>query len=180
MKLVDSFIFTRVALFLFFVINLFAIYLLLRGHNYPGGGFIGGLGAAMSLVMLTLAMGAKRMQEILPLDPVRIAAAGLLLAMVSSTAPMLWGAPFLTQYNFKFADVPVLGSVAIGTPLSFDLGVYLAVVGVTIRLILILARPVEDMASLDPEDRVRYASRLEVPVESASPNTLHDAKGDTD
>lgn len=159
MRLNGSFIFTRVATFLFFVINLFAVYLLLRGHNYPGGGFIGGLGSGMSLVLLSLAVGVERMQQILRVDPVRIATVGLFIAAASSAMPMLWGDPFLTQYNYK------LGGVGIGTPLVFDIGVYLVVVGVTVRLIVILARPVEGLCSVTPDERKLYASPLEQPIE---------------
>lgn len=159
MRLSTSFIFTRVAVFLFFVINLFAIYLLLRGHNYPGGGFIGGLGSGMSLILLSLAVGADRMQQILRVDPVRIATIGLLIAAGSSALPMLWGDPFLTQYNMK------LGSFGLGTPLVFDIGVFLVVVGVTVRLIAILARPVEGLCSLTPHERSIYASPVEQPID---------------
>ena len=93
---------------------------------------------------------------------------------------MVRGEAFLTQYNFKFNDVPILGSLAIGTPLTFDLGVYLTVVGVAIRLILILARPVEGLCALGARERRRYASRLERPVEVASPNTERDGEGAAD
>jgi multisubunit Na+/H+ antiporter MnhB subunit len=159
MKISSSFIFSRVAVFLFFVINVFAVYLLLRGHNHPGGGFIGGLASGMSLVLLGLAVGVERMQQVLRFDPVRIAAVGLLIATTSAAMPMLWGDPFLTQYNMK------LGSFGLGTPLVFDLGVFLTVVGVTVRLIAILARPVEGLCSLTPIERSVYASSLEQPID---------------
>lgn len=166
MKLSQSFIFTQVVTFLFFVINLFSIYLLLRGHNFPGGGFIGGLGAGMSLVLLSLAVGVQRLQQILRINPVRLATIGLLTALASSAAPILWGHAFLTQYNFKFVNVPILGSLAVGTPLLFDVGVYLVVVGVTVRLIVLLARPVEGLCSLTSQERLIYASPLERPIET--------------
>ncbi len=159
MNLARSFIFTRVAIFLFFVINLFSIYLLLRGHNHPGGGFIGGLGSGMSLVLLSLAVGVEQMQKVLRVDPVRLATLGLLVATLSSALPMLWGDPFLTQYNIK------IGGVGLGTPLIFDIGVYLVVIGITVRLIVILARPVEGLCSLTPIERTRYASEIEKPID---------------
>jgi multicomponent Na+:H+ antiporter subunit B len=166
MNLARSFIFTRVALFLFFVINLFSIYLLLRGHNNPGGGFIGGLGSGMSLVLLSLAVGVEQMQKILRIDPVRLATIGLSIATISSMLPMLWGDPFLTQYNFKFAGV------GLGTPLVFDVGVYLVVIGITVRLIVILARPVEGLCALTPIERTRYASEVEQPIEQPIEQTI--------
>lgn len=166
MNLARSFIFTRVALFLFFVINLFSIYLLLRGHNNPGGGFIGGLGSGMSLVLLSLAVGVEQMQKTLRIDPVRLATIGLSIATLSSMLPMLWGDPFLTQYNIK------LGGIALGTPLVFDIGVYLVVIGITVRLIVILARPVEGLCALTPVERKRYASEIEQPIEEPIEQTL--------
>jgi multisubunit Na+/H+ antiporter MnhB subunit len=166
MKLSSSFIFTRITTSLFFGINIFAVYLLLRGHNFPGGGFIAGLGTGMSLILLTLAIGVERMHRILRVDPVKLATVGLLVAMVSSSMPILWGDEFLKQYNFKFELSPILGSVAVGTPLMFDIGVYLVVVGVVVRLIAILARPVEGLVSLTERERALYASPLEKPVET--------------
>jgi multicomponent Na+:H+ antiporter subunit B len=164
-KLSESFIFVKVVTFLFFLINLFAVYLLLRGHNYPGGGFIGGLGSAVALILLSLAVGVERMQEILRIDPAKLASLGLLLAFLVATAPMLWGSPFLTQYNLKLEEVPLVGQLAIGTPLVFDIGIFLAVIGVTVKMIVVLARSVESLPALKPEERPRYSSPAEEPIE---------------
>ncbi|TVR47398.1 MAG: Na(+)/H(+) antiporter subunit B [Puniceicoccaceae bacterium] len=166
MKLTQSFIFVSVATFLFFLINVFAFYLLLRGHNFPGGGFIGGLGSAISLILLSLAIGVKTMDRILRFDPVAIAAAGLLIAFLTSCIGMFAGDPFLTQYNLKLTDVPLLGELALGTPLLFDIGVYLVVVGVTTKMIFLLARSVEGHPAFEDHERDRYASVIEEPIEN--------------
>lgn len=165
MKTGDSFILRAVATFLFFLINLFAIYLLLRGHNLPGGGFIGGLGSALTFILLSLACGVETAQRLLGADPVRIATGGLLLAILTGMAPMLWGAPFLKQYNFKLADLPLVGDLAVGTPLLFDLGVFMVVVGVTTKLVFLLARSITGLPALTDADRPRYAAALEEPIE---------------
>lgn len=172
MNVGESFILRAVAALLFFVINLFAIYLLLRGHNLPGGGFIGGLGSALSFMLLSLAYGVKQTERALRVDSLRLAAAGLALAIASSVAPLFWGHPFLKQYNGKFYDVPLLGDISIGTPLIFDLGVFLAVVGVTTKLIFVLARSASGQPALDEKGRERYASPSEEPIEehSGGPN----------
>ena len=165
MKAGSSYIFRSIASFLFFLINVFALYLLLRGHNLPGGGFIGGLVSALSLIMLSLAYGVERTQEILRVDPIRLAAIGLLLALVTAIMPVFVGADFLKHYNWKFTDVPVLGSLAVGTPLIFDIGIYLVVIGVTAKMIFILARSISGLTALEAQEWRRYAAELEEPVE---------------
>jgi multicomponent Na+:H+ antiporter subunit B len=165
MRLGDSIILRAVASFLFFLINLFAIYLLLRGHNLPGGGFIGGLGSALSFILLSLAHGVQAAQRMLRIQPVTLAGIGLLIAIVTSLLPMFWGEPFLRQYNVKLYDVPVIGQLGLGTPLIFDIGVFLVVVGVTTKLLFLLSRSVDGLTALSPEERPYYSGDLEEPIE---------------
>lgn len=167
MKTGDSFIFRAVGSFLFFVINVFAVYLLLRGHNLPGGGFIGGLGSALSLIMLSLAFGVERTQEILRIDPMRLAAFGILIALVTALAPVFVGEPMLRHFHWELKSLPLLGTLKFGTPLIFDVGIFLVVVGVTAKFIFVLARSNSGLTSLAPSEWGRYAAPLEEPVESA-------------
>lgn len=102
----------------------FSLYLLWRGHNAPGGGFIGGLMAAAGFVVYALPRGRGHLLRLLRLPPRAIAALGLFLALGSGLPGLLGGAPFLT-HQWKFWD----GGFALGTALVFDIGVYLAVVG---------------------------------------------------
>lgn len=162
MKAGESYIFRTVGAGLFFLINVFAVYLLLRGHNLPGGGFIGGLGSALSLIMLSLAFGVERAQRIFRADPVRVAAAGLMLAMLTALLPLLWGDAFLRHYHIKLS---VLGGLELGTPLLFDVGVFLVVVGVTAKLIFVLARPNAGLTALPSAEWSLYAAPLEQPIE---------------
>lgn len=163
MKAGGSVIFRTVGSVLFFLINVFAVYLLLRGHNLPGGGFIGGLGSALSLIMLSLAFGVERTQRILRVDPVRLAVAGLLVALVTALLPVLAGEPFLRHFHFTLP-----GGIAVGTPLFFDLGVFLVVVGVAAKLIFVLARPNAGLTALAPAEWRRYAAPLEEPIETGA------------
>ncbi len=102
---------------------LFSIYVLLRGHNEPGGGFIGGLIAAAGLAIHALPRGRDALLPLLRLSPKVIMGTGLILALVSGMPALLLAKPFLThQWIFP-------GGFAIGTTLVFDLGVYLVVVG---------------------------------------------------
>jgi NADH:ubiquinone oxidoreductase subunit 5 (subunit L)/multisubunit Na+/H+ antiporter MnhA subunit/multisubunit Na+/H+ antiporter MnhB subunit len=159
-------IFRAVATLLFFLINIFALYLLWRGHNLPGGGFIAGVGTGMSFILLALAFGVERAQQVLRVDPVRIAAAGLIVAFATASAPLLLGAPFLKHWNWKLTDLPVIGNLAIGTPLFFDIGVFLVVIGVTCKLVFVLARAIDGVGALTPAEMPRYTSSVEEPIEA--------------
>ncbi|MDW8310796.1 MAG: MnhB domain-containing protein [Verrucomicrobiales bacterium] len=163
-----SFIFTSVAKALFFLLNLFALYLLLRGHHLPGGGFIAGLVTAISIVLLTLALGWEQIHRLLRLDPAWLAIAGLLLASGSGAAPLLWGRPFLEQFMVQ-VSVPWLGVVHVGTPLVFDAGVLLVVGGMTCKILFVLGKSTEGLRALVKEEEARYASPVEEPIEAEQP-----------
>ncbi len=112
----------------------FAVFLLLRGHNLPGGGFIGGLVLASALVLRKVA----RPDRALPLAWTRLTGGGLLVAAAAGVAPMLAGKPFFTGLWGGSVWLPLLGDVKLGTPLLFDIGVFLIVTGVAARVLLLL------------------------------------------
>lgn len=165
MRAPDSFIFRTVVRFLFFLINVLAVYLLLRGHNLPGGGFIGGLASGISVVLLGLALGVEELHRVLRLDSVRVAVAGLVVATLTGTAPLVVGRPFLEHFQFHLTGVPLLGEVHVGTPLLFDVGVFLVVVGVTCKIIFVLAKSTEGLRTLVEAEEARYSSPRETPIE---------------
>lgn len=117
---------------------LFSFFLLLRGHYLPGGGFIGGLVAAATFALHAFAYGVGRTRELLRLSPVSFIALGLLLALGSGLVSLAVGLPFLTGRweDLRFGEV---GGVALGTPLLFDAGVFLVVIGATLAVLLELA-----------------------------------------
>lgn len=115
---------------------LFSIYLLLRGHNEPGGGFAGGLVAAAAFALYTIAYGVTQARRTLHIDPIKLTALGLLLALGSGLLGLLSGRPFMTGL-WSAQTIPVLGKA--GTPVLFDLGVYLVVIGITLTIIFALA-----------------------------------------
>lgn len=160
-----SWIFQTVVRFAFFIINVFAFYLFLRGHNAPGGGFIAGLASASSLILLSLAIGIEELRRLIRVDPVRIAAAGLLVAILTGLAPMFTDAAFLTQFNWQLHDVPLLGELHVGTPLVFDFGVYLVVIGICCKIIFVLTESTQGLRALVAEEEQLYSSPLEQPVE---------------
>ena len=115
---------------------LFSMFLLWRGHNEPGGGFIGGLVAAAGLVVYGLSDGAKSMRMILRVDPRIIALSGLLIAVLAGLLPLLGGADFLTGLWLFIGATATDKGLALGTPLLFDIGVYLTVVGGVVGMVI--------------------------------------------
>jgi multicomponent Na+:H+ antiporter subunit B len=166
----QSYIFKAVVRFLFFLVNVFAIYLLLRGHNLPGGGFIAGLATAISLILLSLAIGLEELHRVMRFDPVRLAAIGLAVAALTGAAPMLLNRPFLEHFNFLFDRVPLVGELHVGTPLIFDVGVYLVVVGIACKIIFVLGKSTQRLRALVAEEEARYSSPVEQPIEEEAPD----------
>jgi multicomponent Na+:H+ antiporter subunit B len=123
---------------IFTLLLLFSIFILLRGHNEPGGGFIAGLVTSGAFVLYAMAYDVASARRALRFEPRVWIAIGLLLAAGCGSVPLLIGAPFLTG---KWVTVDWLGSGAftVGTPVLFDIGVYLAVIGVTVTIIFSLA-----------------------------------------
>jgi multicomponent Na+:H+ antiporter subunit A len=129
---VNSPIFRTAARLLMPLLLLFSVLLLLRGHNEPGGGFVGGLVAAAAFALYAIAFGVKRARQALLVRPMTLLGAGLLLALFSGLPAVLRGRPFLTA-------LWVPGSLFLGTPVLFDVGVFLVVAGVVLMMIFSLA-----------------------------------------
>jgi len=113
---------------------LFSLFVLLRGHNDPGGGFIGGLIAASALAVHGLAFGPRAIHLALRIDARAVAGLGLVAALVASLLAAFTDRPFLTAL-WWFPDLGLDAKLAIGTPLLFDIGVYLVVVGAVCAMI---------------------------------------------
>lgn len=160
----------------------FSVYILLRGHNHPGGGFIGGLIGSIAFVFYTLAHGHEqtaksyfrmswyervgrrnyiwrfvyrrllrrefsaepaqplphlRKYYILRLRPAALMGAGLFLSATSGLLGPLHGKPFMSAWWLD-AKIPIIGSV--GSPLMFDTGVYLLVLGMVLKMVFTMAK----------------------------------------
>lgn len=120
------------------IILLFAAHLFLRGHDLPGGGFSAGLTAAVALILLYMAGGVRWVETRVRVLPIRWIVAGLLLALATGAASLLFGFPFLTSY-FTYAEFGRLGRTPVATALLFDLGVFAVVVGATSLILVSLA-----------------------------------------
>lgn len=164
MKAFQSFILRAAIGLIFLLVNIVSIYLFLRGHNAPGGGFIGGLSTGMSFILLGLALGWRELEQALPLKPLSMATIGLSIAVASSILPMLAGLPFLTQLH-SYITVPMVGKLHVGTALLFDLGVFLLVTGITLKLVIVTARSTAGLAPFKSKEQRLYASPLERPIE---------------
>lgn len=134
MKL-ESMILREVSKIVFVLLNILALYLFLKGHNEPGGGFIAGIATAVSIVILALVMGVRTVSTYLNCRPETLAFVGLVFAYGTFVAPAFFDLPFLFQ-KMVHLHIPILGDIHVGTPMIFDLGVYLVVVGVTSRMIM--------------------------------------------
>ncbi len=123
---------------LFPVIGVMAVYLLLRGHDLPGGGFTAGLTASIAIILQYMIGGAQWTEDHLRVHPLRWMGAGLLLATGTGLGAWLFGRPFLTSY-FGYAELPVIGQVPTASALLFDIGVFALVLGATVLLLIALA-----------------------------------------
>ncbi|HTN63800.1 MAG TPA: hydrogen gas-evolving membrane-bound hydrogenase subunit E, partial [Devosia sp.] len=123
---------------LFPVIIVLALYLFLRGHDQPGGGFIAGITMSIAFVLQYLAGGTRWVEDRLRILPVYWIGSGLLLALLTGAGAWLFGAPFLTS-SFQYLDLPLLGKVPMASALLFDLGVFVLVVGATVLILVALA-----------------------------------------
>jgi len=113
------------------LILVFSVFLLLRGHDQPGGGFVGGLVASIAFSLYAFVCGPQAARGILRADPRAVGAVGLAVAIASGfVGSIRAGVPFLTgQWG-------TVGGLSIGTPVLFDVGVYLVVIGVVLTFVL--------------------------------------------
>lgn len=129
-----SVVFDVVGRVLFPILLLVSVYVTLRGHNAPGGGFAGGLVAGSAFLMRFLAAGSPRLARARPLPTSGLVGSGLLLAVGTGIAALVAGGDLLESAIWK-ADVPLLGELKLVTSTFFDLGVYLLVLGVVLSVL---------------------------------------------
>ncbi len=119
---------TRILLALMLV---FSVFTLLRGHDLPGGGFVGGLIASIAVSLYVFVADPPAVRRLLRVDPRYLVAVGLGLSILSGfVGPVITGAPFLTS------AWGMIGGTKIGTPLLFDVGVDLVVCGAALTFVL--------------------------------------------
>jgi len=138
----NTLIFRTIAPLLVVIMLVFSVFITLRGHNEPGGGFIGGLIAASAIAIYGMAAGPRATRKAMRVDPLAIAAAGVVLAALSGLLSLPFNLPFLTGL-WTYLE---LGSteLAISTPMFFDIGVYAVVLGSISAIALALEDNGED------------------------------------
>ncbi|OJU78829.1 MAG: Na(+)/H(+) antiporter subunit B [Bacteroidetes bacterium 47-18] len=135
-----STIFKVAANYLLPLLLLFSVFVLLRGHYESGGGFVGGLIASIAFVLHFFAYGLESARSFFRFSTATLIPIGLSISLFSGILPMFAGKPFMTSLWFK-KPVAIIGSV--GTPLFFDIGVYLIVVGVTLTILFTISENVK-------------------------------------
>lgn len=133
----DSVILKTAIRFLLPLILLSSVFLFLRGHNEPGGGFVGGLVATGAIALYAMTHGVPAARQIVRASPQSLIGCGLLLSLISGVMPLLGRLPFLTGLWFQ-VELEAVRELYLGTPLLFDLGVYCVVTGVTLAFIFLL------------------------------------------
>jgi multicomponent K+:H+ antiporter subunit A len=150
---------------LFPVIGAAAVYLLLRGHDLPGGGFVAGITMAVAFIVQYMARGTTWVEARLRVLPLRWMGIGLLLAIGISAGAWVFDRPFLSS-SFSYLEISLVGAVPLASALLFDLGVFAVVVGATVLMLIAIAhqsvrghrapsprRPVAPAVSLKAEVR---------------------------
>ena len=127
---------------------LLSAYFFFSGHNAPGGGFAGGLVAALALTLRYLAGGRREAEETLPVHPGRVMGIGIMFTTAAAVAPMFFGHPPLTSSYVEFT-LPLIGEVTVPSALVFDAGVYIIVVGLIMHVLASMG------AYLDREEDTR-------------------------
>ncbi len=118
---------------------LVAVFIFLRGHNEPGGGFIAGLVTAVALVLLQVSSGQDWVRQRLSFNYRLLSSLGVLLAGATGLASWLFAKPFLTSAH-GVVQIPLLGDLELASAMAFDLGVYFTVVGATLLILTTLGR----------------------------------------
>ncbi|MDX9741904.1 MAG: monovalent cation/H+ antiporter subunit A [Gammaproteobacteria bacterium] len=129
---------------------LVSFYILLRGHNLPGGGFIAALITAVALILQYIAGGISWASERSVRDYHPVIAAGLLVATGTGVGAWAFGAPFLTS-TFGHPHLPLIGEIELASAMLFDLGVYLAVVGAVMLILIQLGEPSGNDSATSPQ-----------------------------
>ncbi len=129
-----------------------SIYLLLAGHNQPGGGFVGGIVAGAAIAVRYVAGGVDEVRSLSRAHPWTVLGAGMLLAVLTAVAPVVLGGDVLEAATFE-ADLAVLGHLKVGSTLLFDVGVYLVVVGLVLMMFESFG---DDVLPWDREDELTH------------------------
>lgn len=154
-----TFIFEAIAVAVFVPLNVFALYVFFRGHDAPGGGFVAGLITGLSLLLLIFVLGVEEFRRRAPIRAVPLAVAGICVALGSLALPVFLGLSPLHHLHFS------VGPLTLGTPLLFDAGVFLTVVGVILKLLVTLMKSVHGLPVFVREEEGALTSAMSEPID---------------
>lgn len=153
-----SIIFEVVTRLIFHAIIVLSIYLLLAGHNSPGGGFAGGLIAGLALTIRYLAGGRYELEQALPVPAGVVLGSGLAIAAVSGIVPLFFGGQVFQSFDAEFT-LPLFGDIHAVSSTVFDVGVYLVVIGLVVDVLRSLGSEVDRRAEAETRARVEADRR---------------------
>ncbi|MFF1384359.1 Na+/H+ antiporter subunit A [Arthrobacter sp. NPDC058288] len=160
-----SIIFEVVTRLVFHSMIVFSIYLLLAGHNLPGGGFAGGLTAGLALTIRYLAGGRFELREATPVGAGTLLGIGLATAAASGVVPLLLGGQVFQSAIIELW-LPVFGDIKFVTSTIFDIGVYIVVVGLVLDVLRSLGAEIDEHFEEDPEGETEGQEPDGVPAET--------------
>lgn len=140
---------TRIA---FPLMMMFSVYLLMAGHNLPGGGFAGGLVAGLALTLRYLAGGRYELTEAAPVQAGLVLGVGMAVAVSAAVLPLAFGGTIFSTAT-PVLHLPLLGEVHVPSALWFDTGVYLVVVGVILDVLRTLGAQIDQQQEADADVR---------------------------
>lgn len=142
----NSLILRQAGKILFPVLVVLSLVELYRGHNLPGGGFIGGLLAVCAFILLGIGESMDEARRRLRVPPGSLLAIGLGVALASGLPGLFVGKEFMDGLWLPAFELPLLGKVHLGTPLLFDVGVYFTVIGFSLETVFSLSALAEPSA----------------------------------
>jgi len=124
--IIPSNILEQVAPYIFFIVNIFSLYLLFRGHHLPGGGFIAGLASGISFILLSLGIGQKKLINMIKVGLYPLCLFGFLISLISAFLPLFLGKTFFTHQFL---------SGYISTPMLFEIGIFIIVLSMSVSIV---------------------------------------------
>ncbi len=162
-----SIIFEVVTRLMFHSMIIFSLYLLLAGHNLPGGGFAGGLTAGLALTLRYLAGGRFELREATPISAGTLLGIGLATAAASGVVPLLLGGQVF-QTAILQLWLPVFGDIKFVTSTIFDIGVYIVVVGLVLDVLRSLGAEIDEHFEEQATAPAEEQEPLGVPAETTA------------
>ena len=154
-----SIIFEVVTRLIFHAIILVSLYLLISGHNLPGGGFAGGLLAGIAFAIRYLAGGRYELEQSVRVPAGIVLGSGLAIAAIAGVVPLFFGGQVFQAYDVEVL-LPFFGHVHFASAMVFDIGVYLVVIGLVLDVLRSLGSEVDSRHEIETRDRAEAEQRM--------------------